>query len=80
MNTRFAWLCLLFAGKDYETELMTECGTPYWSAPELFQGLKYNEVRPLRTQQPLWPGPAPPVQAVIVYDEARPCAPCSLQS
>ena len=60
MNTRFAWLCLLFAGKDYETELMTECGTPYWSAPELFQGLKYNEVRPLRTQQPLWPGPTSP--------------------
>ena len=31
------------SGKDFGTELMTECGTPYWSAPELFQGLKYNE-------------------------------------
>ena len=24
---------------------MTECGTAYWSAPELASGQKYNEVR-----------------------------------
>ena len=29
---------------ELATDVMTECGTPYWSAPELFQGHKYNEV------------------------------------
>ena len=26
------------------TQLMTECGTPYWTAPEMFAAKKYNEV------------------------------------
>ena len=32
------------ADGDLQTQLMTECGTPYWSAPEMFTGIKkYNE-------------------------------------
>lgn len=26
------------------TEAMTECGTPYWTAPEMFAHTAYNEV------------------------------------